>query len=216
MIRRIPIISTIVVLLAVATMVWLGFWQLDRRQWKEELIARYARNERLPPVAFPVFPANDAALFRRAQAMCIKPVRWTVEGGRSASGVVGWRQIAHCSSGAEGPGFAVQLGVSDDPNWKPAWGGGAVSGFITHAPNHDSLLAKMLGRGGPDELMLVADTPQAGLLANERPDPSSVPNNHFAYAIQWFLFAGIALLIYGLALRKRLADDERRRAEPKP
>ena len=43
-------------------------------------------------------------------------------------------------------------------------------------------------------------------MANPKPDLASVPNNHFAYAIQWFLFAGIALLIYGLALRKRLRE----------
>ena len=30
-----------------------------------------------------------------------------------------------------------------------------------------------------------------------------IPNNHRMYAVQWFAFAAIALLIYGLALRKR-------------
>ena len=51
----------------------------------------------------------------------------------------------------------------------------------------------------------VADPPLAGLEANGVPDPSEIPNNHFAYAIQWFLFALTALVIYGLAVRKRLA-----------
>ncbi|HNJ47416.1 MAG TPA: SURF1 family protein, partial [Novosphingobium sp.] len=32
-----------------------------------------------------------------------------------------------------------------------------------------------------------------------------IPNNHLSYAVQWFLFAATALVIYGLALRKRLA-----------
>jgi surfeit locus 1 family protein len=54
--------------------------------------------------------------------------------------------------------------------------------------------------------MLVADTPAPGLMPNPGPDPSSIPNNHLAYAVQWFLFAGLALLIYALALRKRLKD----------
>jgi surfeit locus 1 family protein len=30
-----------------------------------------------------------------------------------------------------------------------------------------------------------------------------VPNNHLAYAVQWFLFAGVAAVIYALALRRR-------------
>ena len=39
--RRIPVIPTIVVLLAVATMIGLGVWQLERLQWKEALLAHY-------------------------------------------------------------------------------------------------------------------------------------------------------------------------------
>jgi cytochrome oxidase assembly protein ShyY1 len=31
-----------------------------------------------------------------------------------------------------------------------------------------------------------------------------MPNNHLAYAVQWFLFAAIALIIYIIAVRRRL------------
>jgi surfeit locus 1 family protein len=51
----------------------------------------------------------------------------------------------------------------------------------------------------------VAAPPLAGLEANAIPDPAEIPNNHFAYAVQWFVFAATALVIYGLALRKRRA-----------
>ena len=49
---------------------------------------------------------------------------------------------------------------------------------------------------------LVADPPVAGLQANAPPDPRDLPNNHMAYAFQWFFFAITALVIYGLALRR--------------
>ena len=42
MTRKLPIIPTILVALAVATMIGLGFWQLERRQEKEALLASYA------------------------------------------------------------------------------------------------------------------------------------------------------------------------------
>jgi surfeit locus 1 family protein len=45
------------------------------------------------------------------------------------------------------------------------------------------------------------------LQANAAPDPRDVPNNHLSYAVQWFLFATTAIVIYGLALRKRLRAD---------
>jgi surfeit locus 1 family protein len=43
-----------------------------------------------------------------------------------------------------------------------------------------------------------------------RPDPRDIPNNHLAYAVQWFLFATVAAVIYALALAKRLAGPGRR------
>jgi surfeit locus 1 family protein len=50
---------------------------------------------------------------------------------------------------------------------------------------------------------VVADPPLGGLVANAQPDPRSLPNNHLSYAVQWFLFAITALVIYGLALWRR-------------
>src|SRR3546814_17082290 len=51
--------------------------------------------------------------------------------------------------------------------------------------------------------MLVADAPVAGLRASAVPNGADVPNNHLAYAVQWFLFAAAAAAIYILALRRR-------------
>jgi surfeit locus 1 family protein len=51
--------------------------------------------------------------------------------------------------------------------------------------------------------MIVNESAAPGLKPSPLPDPSSVPNNHLSYAVQWFIFAAIALIIYGLALRKR-------------
>ena len=90
----------------------------------------------------------------------------------------------------------VVLGWSRDPAPR-TWSGGEVAGVI--APGGDA---------GP---RLVADPPLAGLAANARPDPANIPNNHLAYAVQWFLFAAVALVIYAIAVSKRLADPARRR-----
>ena len=50
---RIPVLPTLLVLIAVAGMVALGIWQLHRLHWKEALIADYASAAGKPPVAFP-------------------------------------------------------------------------------------------------------------------------------------------------------------------
>ena len=59
-------------------------------------------------------------------------------------------------------------------------------------------------------MRLVAASAPPGLEPSAEPSLSSIPNNHRFYALQWFAFALIALVIYGLAVRKRW------REEPKP
>jgi surfeit locus 1 family protein len=205
--KRVPIIATILVGLAVAAMIALGVWQLQRRAEKEALLARYARNVTLPPMAFPRIPIGNDLLFRRASAFCLQPVSFAIEGGRNARGGTGWRQIAQCRTGAEGPGFAVQLGFGADPHAKPDWKGGPVRGYISYALDHEPLVAALVQGGAPRTLMLVADPPAPGLDPNPGPDLAAVPNNHLAYAVQWFVFAAIAAIIYALALRRRMVAD---------
>ncbi|MEG3177904.1 SURF1 family protein [Sphingomonas sp. RB3P16] len=205
--KRVPVIPTIIVALAIVAMIGLGVWQLERRSEKAALLARYARNATLPPMAFPRDATDSGLLFRRASALCLEPTSFAIEGGRNARGGTGWRQIAQCRTGAEGPGFKVQLGFGNDPHAKPNWKGGPVAGYLTYAPDHAALIAGMVGEGTPKTLMLVADPPAAGLDANPGPDLTAVPNNHLAYAVQWFVFAALAAIIYALALRRRTVAE---------
>jgi surfeit locus 1 family protein len=197
--KRIPLIPTIVVALAVAAMIALGLWQLlDRLPKKEAFLAQLAANPTRPAIAFPRFP-DDTLLFRRASGFCLQPVGQSLVG----AGASGYRVIVQCRTGAEGPGMTVQLGTTRDPKATIAWTGGKVAGFISHAPDSRALIATLFDHR-PNELMLVAATPPAGLTANGAPDLSAVPNNHLAYAWQWFFFAAIAAVIYVIALRRRL------------
>lgn len=200
---KLPVIPTIIVALAVAAMIGLGMWQLDRRGQKEAMIARYAGNRSLPVMAFPRPPIGDEHLFRRASAMCLEVAGWSEQAGRAENGAKGWRHIAECRTGVEALTTRFDMGVSTAPGVVPVWKGGEVTGTITHAPDATPLLASLFGKRPPRSLMLVAEKPAPGLAESARPDPSSVPNNHLAYAVQWFLFALAAVVIYVLALRWR-------------
>jgi surfeit locus 1 family protein len=191
MTRRVPIIATIIVVAAVATMVGLGIWQLQRARWKEGLIARYAAAQTLPPISYPTAPIAEADLpwFRHATAVCLQPVDRRVTAGRNQKGESGYSVIVGCRTGAEGPGLSVEVGWSRNPNVQFDWPGGPVSGVI--APDSRT------------RMRLVAASAPAGLEPAAPPSLDQISNNHRSYAVQWFLFAGIASLIFGLALRHR-------------
>lgn len=195
MTRRVPIASTLVVLVLVATMIGLGVWQLHRKQWKEGQIARYeAAQAATAEVPWPSGPGEvDSALYHRSRVDCAAVGGMDAISGRSAGGQPGWSHIAHCS--LVGGGSAdVALGWSNDPA-NPSWRGGIVTGWVA---------------GTGKTVRLVASPPQAGLAQLAKPDPDALattPMGHLSYAIQWFAFATMALVIYALALRKRWRAD---------
>ena len=204
MTRKLPLIPTVIVVAAVATMLALGVWQYSKSGAKTALIANYRAAAGKPAIAYPpLAPVPAEALFRRSSALCLKVVGWQVEAGRSMDGKSGYRHIAQCSTGAEGPGLLADMGVSSDPAAKPSWTGGPVEGVISTEPDHNSLVSRIFGRDVPLRPMLVADAAAPGLAPSAKPSPEDVPNNHLSYAVQWFLFAIAASVIYVLALRKR-------------
>ena len=187
MIRRIPLFATLLVLAAIAVMIALGLWQLRRMHEKEALLARYASASSLS--ADVPFPQSEAAaeplLYRHSRIDCRAVSDATTKAGSNAQGESGLAHYVTCALPGGGRA-AVVLGWSRDPG-VPGWRGGQVMGVIAPGPR------------------LVADPPLAGLQANARPDPAELPNNHLSYAVQWFLFAGTALVIYVIALRRRIA-----------
>ncbi len=203
--RRWPVIPTILVLAAVAVMVALGVWQLQRKGEKEALIALYQRNSAMSAmVTYPALPpVPDAMLYRKSSVVCLEPVRWDQRSGKDRKGQGGIRMVADCRTGAEGPGVLVDVGTADDFA-PPAWKGGPVQGTIVPGPEQPTMVERLIGKAVPARAMLIADQPAPGLRPSAVPSAADTPNNHLAYAWQWFLFAGAALIIYILAVRRRL------------
>jgi surfeit locus 1 family protein len=193
--KRWPIIPTLLVTLAVLTMITLGIWQLQRKDQKERLIAQYSKAANLPKVAYPVVPVKKGApLFRKSSVMCVRVIGWQAVAGTSIDGKSGFAHVASCQTGGgEGPGAMVAIGWSKSPS-NPGWKGGIISGVI--APDNKATIR------------LVADTRVYGLERLALPSIDAIPNNHWLYAIQWFFFAGAAALIYILALRRRQIDNQ--------
>lgn len=186
MMRRLPVIPTVIVAISVAIMIALGFWQLGRAEWKADLLDRYKAAEGMETaVAYPRTEADiEATRYRLSSVECERVLSMRSGAGTSAQGTRGWMHVANCALDGGGTGN-VALGFSRDPQ-TPEWSGGKATGVISSSGT------------------LVADPPLAGLEPLAKPDPNDLPNNHLAYAGQWFFFAITALAIYLLAVRRRL------------
>lgn len=201
--RRLPVLPTLVVAAAVGIMVYLGIWQLQRARWKAELIAELSAAPALPPVNLDAMPLSEAGRypFRRATATCaISGAAPEVRAGRNRAGASGFRYMVPCRPGADGapPALLVDIGWSRDP-------------AALDSVDAEARFAGLLSSGQEDiGMVLIADAALPPLAPSAPPNPEEIPDNHLLYAGQWFLFAGIALIIYAISLWGR----RRRRGRP--
>ncbi len=196
MIKRLPLIPTIVVLAAAAVMVWLGFWQLGRAEEKTRLIAQYeAGTISQDLVPFPIRGDGSEVWFRRSEVECVNGSETEAVAGRSATGAKGWAYRIQCEL-PDGSVIAVDTGFSRELT-KMIVGPGHTIGIIAPGP-------RLVSERPPVSAM--HGDPGWEVLA--KPDPNDLPNNHLAYAGQWFFFALTALIIYWLAVRSRMAKRD--------
>ncbi len=198
--RRLPLLPTIFVAGAVAAMIALGVWQLQRAAWKERLLAQYAGAAALPAVDLDPLLDGDGPVpplsFRRVLIICAaRDIAPDIRAGRSADDAPGQVYIVPCRPGAAGLAgrIRVNAGWANRPDAVRRL---SLSGIVA---GH---LGPVEG-DGPVTLTAAAATPP---LASSQPTSiENIPNNHLLYALQWFFFAAAAAAIYVMALRKRNA-----------
>jgi surfeit locus 1 family protein len=214
-----PIIPTILVGAAVIIMLMLGMWQLERRTEKAGQLVTYQANiQKTELVAMPMMrPVPDAALFRRTQVDCTPVGDSIIRGGKDRTvDTTIFRTLVKCAMPASNAVMAdkrqskaahyyLDIGGTDNLDQKIIYSLPIrTTGMISMMPG-DGVFSRLIGTAQPPEMLIIADQAAAtGLVPSAYPNVEDVPNDHLAYAIQWFLFAGFALLIYGLALRKRV------------
>lgn len=195
--KRLPIIATLIVAAAVAVMIALGVWQLQRAGWKDRMLAELATAPAQPPVDLDAVlreGRNVPLAFRRARVTCAaREVTASLRAGRSRRGGTGYSYFIPCRPGERGLAGRIQVnaGWSQQPNGSlRLTAEGPVEGQIGTAE-----------ADGP--VILTADAAIGPLEASAAPKVEDIPNNHLAYAFQWFFFAATAALIFFLALRRR-------------
>ena len=201
--KRLPLLPTLVVAAAVATMIGLGIWQLERARWKEQLLADYARAAALPALDLDLLIARGGQelpplAFRRVLVTCRShDFQSALRGGRGRDGGGGYAYFIPCRPGASG--LAGRLRVN---------AGWAARHDAASRLTLDGLVAGRLGHVGEEGPIVLTIAAPAPPLAPSAPVTiESIPNNHRLYALQWFFFAAAAAIVYLLALRTRRRRD---------
>lgn len=196
--RRLPLIPTLFVIAAVATMIGLGIWQLQRAVWKEALLAEYGRAAALPVVDLdPLLTGGrplPALSFRRVIVSCAaRDSAVEAQAGRNLADATGQAFYVPCRPGASGPAGRLRVNA-----------GWATRPDAVTRLSLTGIVAGHLGFVEADApITLTAATAAPPLVPSQAPGPETIPNNHLLYAWQWFFFAAAAAVIFVLALRKR-------------
>jgi len=211
-----PALSTVVMLVV---LIGLGLWQLNRMAWKQGLLDQIALAEAQSAIDLPETPAAFAKI--RLTGVFREDL-WSLYGAQGRDTVRSTQmgaQLLGVMDLASGGAVLVALGWVPGLNVHPAAGPATIEGFIRPAEPaglfaaRDDLRTRRFYSLDPATIgaalgvklapyTVIAIGP-AGL-----PDPArSLPrpaNNHFGYALTWFSFAVILIVIFTLHARKTL------------
>ncbi|MFP4519073.1 MAG: SURF1 family protein [Oceanicaulis sp.] len=223
--RPYPLLS-LFTLAALALLVWLGSWQLDRRAWKAALLQDFAATRDAPAVSLSEALCGGAAAPGRGVRLERGPVsaRFVRVYGIGPEGGPGWRIFAPIAAPDCTDAQALLVEVRFDPldtaragaSGLPA-GAAPVDALRLERPRARGAFTPQSGRDGfyayAPQLMEAALELPDGALARDwwlardtgaAPDhlTQTPPERHLAYAITWFLMA-IALIAVYLAFHWR-------------
>lgn len=201
--RRFPLGATLATLVMMACLIGLGVWQLQRREWKHDLIARLEAAQHLPPLEphdyLAAMRGQASVQYRRAVLPCapgrVRP--YDIKGGTSAAGDGGYLILVNCSPSQRPPDIVAVAGWAQRPDaaYTPIAVDTDFTGTIIEHPYGDT--------PGRPMFMLIASNPVAPLGRPRLPTPDDLPDNHLSYAVQWFGLAAALAGVYLVWLLRR-------------
>lgn len=227
--------TTAIVVPALGILVALGVWQLQRREWKHDLLARIAAERAADPrdLVEVLTGPEEARAYAHVEADGELDVTRGVHVFAAAGqGGADYRVIAPLDYG-DGRMILVDLGTITEAEKAglktpvPSQAGGAIhvagilrpsepAGWTTAAPDLKAnrwysrdvpAIAAALGLKDLPPYVLQAETPNAGGLPRPVPFQPELADNHLAYAVTWFSLALILVVIYVLFHLKRTDDQ---------
>jgi surfeit locus 1 family protein len=221
--------ASVLAVIGIAILLSLGVWQLERKAWKETLIATLNARSAAAPQALPLSPQQDRDEFGRVrvraqfvpgeQALVYTPGSglrpdvsgagyWVLSPARiEGDGTVVVNRGFIASKSGLTPAPPGEIELTGALRW-PEEGGAFTP---ADEPNNnlwyrrDPLaIARAKGWGAVPPFYIEQESPQAAGAPRAGPLVVKLPNNHLQYAITWFGLAAALAGVYLVWLRGRL------------
>lgn len=224
------ILTLILVVMATAILCGLGAWQVQRLQWKTQLLARiealkYAPAEPLNVALNHLATGRDVDYVRATTTCEPAPPAPAARLYTVTDTGPGWRPVVLCrlKDGAY-PAVLLDLGIEADSARAgdallaaPPQVTGVLRSGLKRAPfmaapssgpgefgwRDAKAIAAYLGAPDTAPVFLSLEQPAAAPTIRPSPTPTDIPNNHLGYAITWFGLARALVAIYVSALMRR-------------
>lgn len=224
---RFPWALTVASAAALAVLISLGVWQVQRLAWKQGLIAAADAASARPaaPLAAVLAEGGDPE-FRKVVVDCpgLAAAPWvelrTIEGGEP-----GLRLVSACRAAGRtwlvDRGFVLET-ISSRPPVAASEAPTRITAEIRTAPppgamtppaegrmfygRDNAAMARVLGVEGPVEartLYALTSSNPGWLALKPSAPPAAFSNNHLGYALTWFGLAGALAAVYVALLRRR-------------
>lgn len=221
---------TLITVPAVLVLLGLGTWQVERRAWKLDVIERIETRMGAMPVALPAgdVPADDWEYRRVSLTGTFLHEKSLYIVANSGVGRPGWHVVTPLAR-ADGAGpVLVNRGWVPQEMKDPATrAAGTAAGPVTvtgvvrkpwhqgwFVPDNDTAknvwffadtdaMWRQVGLTGPALTVEADDTPNVGGWPRGGQTRVNVPNNHLEYAITWYSFAVLLVIIYLVWHRKQ-------------
>jgi len=207
-----------------AVLIWLGLWQVSRLEWKQTIIANAGAMIAADPVALPATldPVDDryravtvSGSFTGEEAHVLTSTRergpgylviatYVTEDGRRI--LIDRGFVAETEKATPRPPRAV--GVTGNLNWP--------DDVTSSTPPYDTARAIWYGRDVAgmaallltDPVLIIARTDTGDAITSHPVTTAGFRNDHFEYAVTWFLLAAVWLGMTGFLLwRIRMRTD---------
>ncbi|MGB7405557.1 MAG: SURF1 family protein [Pacificimonas sp.] len=186
---KLPLVPTLMVVLAMPILIALGLWQLGRADEKAAMLRALAAAPAQPTLIVQTLGDPDIADFRTVRLHCDGFGQVVTRAGRDEFGRSGFAYYAPCEM-RSGDRPEINLGFAPRPDVRPDLPAGTtVTGTLR------------LSEDPASPTVVIADPPLGDLAQARIPTPDDIPDNHLGYAWQWFGFAAVLAIIYIIFVR---------------